>query len=47
MAEYDLVGIGNALVDVLATVDDSFLEAQALDKGGNDAGRYGSRCRDL
>ena len=33
MAEYDLVGIGNALVDVLATVDDSFLEAQALDKG--------------
>jgi sugar/nucleoside kinase (ribokinase family) len=33
MAEYDLVGIGNALVDVLATVDDSFLEGQALDKG--------------
>ena len=33
MAEYDLVGIGNALVDVLATVDDSFLEAQVLDKG--------------
>jgi len=33
MAEYDLVGIGNALVDVLATVDNSFLEGQALDKG--------------
>jgi sugar/nucleoside kinase (ribokinase family) len=33
MAEYDLVGIGNALVDVLAQVDDSFLEGQGLDKG--------------
>jgi sugar/nucleoside kinase (ribokinase family) len=33
MAEYDLVGIGNALVDVLAPVDDLFLEGQGLDKG--------------
>ena len=33
MAKYDLVGIGNALVDVLAPVDDSFLEGQGLDKG--------------
>ena len=32
MAEYDLVGIGNALVDVLAPVDDLFLEAR--DKEG-------------
>ncbi len=33
MAEYDLVGIGNALVDVLAPVEDTFLESHALDKG--------------
>jgi sugar/nucleoside kinase (ribokinase family) len=33
MAEYDLVGIGNALVDVLAPVDDAFLAEHALDKG--------------
>lgn len=33
MAEYDLVGIGNALVDVLATVDDSFLTEHTLEKG--------------
>lgn len=33
MAEYDLVGIGNALVDVLAPVDDAFLIENALDKG--------------
>ncbi|MEC7575088.1 MAG: adenosine kinase, partial [Pseudomonadota bacterium] len=30
---YDLAGIGNAMVDVLATVDDAFLEEQTLDKG--------------
>ena len=33
MSEYDLVGIGNAMVDILATVDDAFLEEQTLDKG--------------
>jgi len=33
MSEYDLVGIGNAMVDVLATVDDAFLNEQSLDKG--------------
>ena len=33
MSQYDLVGIGNAMVDVLATVDDAFLEEQTLDKG--------------
>ncbi|MEC7657185.1 MAG: adenosine kinase, partial [Pseudomonadota bacterium] len=27
------VGIGNAMVDILATVDDAFLEEQTLDKG--------------
>ena len=33
MTEYHLVGIGNALVDVLASVKDAFLEAHALEKG--------------
>ena len=33
MTEYHLVGIGNALVDVLAPVEDTFLEVHALDKG--------------
>ena len=33
MSQYDLVGIGNALVDVLARIDDAFLAAQDLPKG--------------
>ena len=33
MTDYDLVGIGNALVDVLASVEDAFVEAHGLDKG--------------
>jgi sugar/nucleoside kinase (ribokinase family) len=32
-AELDLVGIGNAIVDVLAHCDDAFLEAEGLVKG--------------
>lgn len=31
---YDLVGIGNALVDVLVNVEDSFLDSEGLPKGG-------------
>jgi sugar/nucleoside kinase (ribokinase family) len=36
MAEtrYDVIGIGNALVDVLVSVEDSFLAAEDLPKGG-------------
>ena len=30
---YDVLGIGNAIVDVLATADDAFLEAQNMAKG--------------
>ncbi len=30
---YDLIGIGNAIVDVLAQVDDRFLDKQAMRKG--------------
>ena len=33
-AKYDVLGIGNAIVDVLAQVDDTFLEAEGLAKGG-------------
>ena len=29
----DIVGIGNAIVDVLTTTDDSLLEKLSLDKG--------------
>jgi sugar/nucleoside kinase (ribokinase family) len=32
-AEFDVVGIGNALVDVIAHADDSFLEGESLVKG--------------
>lgn len=32
-AEYDVLGIGNAIVDVLAHCDDAFLEAEDLVKG--------------
>jgi len=32
--EYDLVGIGNALVDVVAQTDDAFLDSNELSKGG-------------
>ena len=30
----DILGIGNAIVDVLARADDDFLAARGLDKGG-------------
>lgn len=33
MSRYDLVGIGNALVDVLVSIQDDFLDAQELPKG--------------
>ena len=49
--ELDVVGIGNAIVDVLSHADDGFLAAQGLDKGIMaliDAGRaealYGARA---
>ena len=32
-AKYDVLGIGNAIVDVLARVDDAFLESEGLSKG--------------
>lgn len=41
----DVVGVGNALVDVVASVDESFIPAQGLSKGGMmliDAARAGA-----
>ena len=32
--KYDVLGIGNAIVDVLARVDDAFLDSEGLAKGG-------------
>ena len=32
-AEFDVLGIGNAIVDVLAHCDDAFLDAENLVKG--------------
>lgn len=32
--KYDVLGIGNAIVDVLSQTDDAFLAAEGLDKGG-------------
>ena len=33
-AKYDVVGIGNAIVDVLAQTEDSFIDKHKLTKGG-------------
>ncbi|MCV6585390.1 MAG: adenosine kinase [Marinibacterium sp.] len=33
MTQYDLVGIGNAVVDVIAQADDSFLDLMGIEKG--------------
>ena len=34
MAELDVVGIGNAIVDIIAHADDGFLDRHAMQKGG-------------
>ena len=31
--KYDIVGIGNAIVDLIAEVDDSYLEKNSINKG--------------
>ena len=33
-AQYDVIGIGNAIVDVLAQTDEDFLARHGLSKGG-------------
>ncbi|MBL8561087.1 MAG: adenosine kinase, partial [Gemmobacter sp.] len=33
MKNYQVVGIGNAIVDVFAQADDSFLELMGIEKG--------------
>ena len=34
--KYDVLGVGNAIVDILASADDAFIEAQGMPKGGMD-----------
>ena len=43
--DYDVVGIGNAIVDVLAHADDAFLAAQRPGQGRDDADRRGAAER--
>jgi len=33
MSTYQVLGIGNAIVDVISQCEDGFLNAQAIDKG--------------
>ncbi|MEI7609838.1 MAG: adenosine kinase, partial [Rhodospirillaceae bacterium] len=33
-ADFDVIGIGNAIVDVLSHADDAFLAANGIEKGG-------------
>ena len=33
MKTYDVIGIGNAIVDVIAQADDSFLDLMGIEKG--------------
>ena len=49
-AKYDVLGIGNAIFDVLVQTDDSFLTAHGMAKGGMaliDEARAGSIYRDM
>ena len=50
MTKYDVFGLGNALVDILAQVDDSFIAAKELAKGSMtlvDAAQQGALLNDL
>ena len=33
MKKYDVVGIGNAVVDIISSCDDGFLEKMGIEKG--------------
>jgi len=44
-ATLDVVGIGNAIVDVLVQADDEFIAAHGLAQGNDDPDRYGARAR--
>src|ERR1700680_3900715 len=49
-AKYDVLGIGNAIFDVLVQTDDSFLAAHGMTKAGMalvDAARARSTYRDM
>ena len=44
---YDVLGIGNAIVDVIARADDDFLVKHGMTKGAHGADRRGARAGDL
>ncbi len=50
MKSYQVIGIGNAIVDVFSTADDSFLDLMGIEKGIMQAGRAragrDALCRD-
>ena len=46
-ARYDVLGIGNAIVDVIARAEDDFLLKQGMRKGAHGADRRGARAGDL
>ena len=50
MADYDVFGVGNALVDILALVEDSFVTDRDLGKGSMtlvDPAKQGALLNDL
>ena len=46
-ARYDVLGIGNAIVDVIARAEEDFLLTQGMRKGAHGADRRGPRAGDL
>jgi hypothetical protein len=42
-SKYDVAGIGNALVDIIAPAEEAFLVERRAGEGRHDAGRRGAR----
>ena len=36
----DLIGLGNAIVDIIVNIEDEFLEINNLDKGINESNKF-------
>ena len=45
--QYDVLGIGNAIVDVIARTEDDFLVKHGMNKGSDGADRRAARRGDL
>ena len=46
-ARFDVLGIGNAIVDVIARTEEDFLLEQGMNKGAHGADRRAARAGDL